>query len=75
MEKECKSCGGTFEADEDWKTLCPPCFNKRVARGHTDKRILRQVLLKIASEQNPGSPPEKLFEYAKKLELEWEKWG
>lgn len=74
QSKPCKTCGTTFEG-EDWKTLCPQCWNKRVAREHTDHRILRQVLLKIASEQNPNSTPEDIIEYAKKLETEWEKWA
>ena len=72
--KNCVTCGAEFKADEEWKTKCPACFSKKVAREHTDKKILRQVMLKIASEQNPNSTPEKIIEYAKTLEAEWDKW-
>jgi len=25
----CASCGGSFYADEDWKTVCLPCWKRR----------------------------------------------
>ena len=39
-----------------------------------DRHILRQVLLKIASEQRPGSAPEQLVAYAQQLEKAWQNW-
>ena len=74
MQKICQDCGTIFEGEE-WKTKCMDCYKKSLPPDlNTDQRILRQVMLKIASEQNPNSTPEKIIEYAKKLEKEWHEW-
>lgn len=28
MQKQCKHCGNNFLADQDWKTMCIPCWIK-----------------------------------------------
>jgi hypothetical protein len=86
MKKNCEKCKKEFESKEDWQKTCLTCFkaNKQAIEAATnapgtwaptdkDVRILRQVLMKIASEQVKGTP-EQLVAYAKKLEQEWQKW-
>jgi len=83
MKKNCEKCNVEFEVKADWQKSCLACFkaDKKTIQESTqnepsykDTRILRQVLLKISSEQNPKATPEQIIEYAKRLEKAWQEW-
>ena len=89
INKKCETCGKDFEALADYQKLCRSCYIKNKNGVPTppkdlkencntivldkDTKILRQVFLKVASEQVKGRP-EELLQYAKKLETEWTNW-
>lgn len=49
-------------------------INPPYVETHKDRMILRQVFLKVASEQKKGEAPESLVEYAKRLEAATKDW-
>lgn len=83
MQKQCENCNETFEAQGEWQKLCLNCYKasksgippvvQQTTGNNKDRLILRQVFMKIASEQVKG-PANLLLDYAKQLEVEWDKW-
>jgi hypothetical protein len=38
MERICKQCGEVFDADEDWKRVCLPCWRENKAKEQGGKK-------------------------------------
>ncbi|MBS3148197.1 hypothetical protein J4219_04895 [Candidatus Woesearchaeota archaeon] len=87
MKKPCASCGKEFESDAEWKSVCKACFARNAqqqrdsvtigVKGNelsTSEVILRQVCLKIASEQLSRAKPTELIVYARELRQRWNEW-
>lgn len=37
MDRICKQCGEVFDADEDWKRICLPCWRENKAKEQGSK--------------------------------------
>jgi len=64
---------------EDWQSVCKSCYSKNKGNKPTtrnkDKDILKQVCLKVASQQLTGAQPIEIVKYAQSLEIEYTKWA
>ena len=81
--KQCQTCSVEF-VGEVWQKFCRACYAKQAEGAvsikivgnklEKDESILRQVCLKIASEQLSRAKPSELLAYAKEVRSEWGKW-